>query len=162
MVICWIDVGAKGAIVIKNTKFPSYITHKHSFSKWMVTTYSFITWFFKWLSDNKPDVIIIGEAMWMKATVKMHSKYYWIIELIAEQMNIPVIYCNDLQTRKAVLIWPNYYSSTEKTKAWSYKVLTWKQAKQWVMNHFKETDSDIADAKLFIEWYLKAIWDWLE
>ena len=153
MIICWIDVGAKWALVIKGATC-NYNSYRFSFNQWMQEAYKFLT---EKIQKYEPLVIVIGEAMWAKATVKQHSKYYWIIELIAEQNKIQVIYCNDLQARKSVLQWSHYHSLTEKTKAWTFKVLTWKEAKQWVMNHFKEADSDIADAKLFCEWYINNI-----
>lgn len=154
MIVMWIDVGAKGALVIKDTESNQYLLR---------CTHEFLS--FKYSHNRIRSLIlqyciglmVIWEAMGSKHTVKKHSKFYWIIELIWEETNTPVVYCMDNSARRIVLSWSNYESQTEMTKKGTPRVLTWKEAKQWVMNHFNEPRSDVADAMLFIEWYIQSI-----
>ncbi len=81
-------------------------------------------------------VIIIWEAMWMRSTVKLHSKFYWVIELLAEERNIPVVYVTDNTVRKIVL---------------------WKgngRKKEMIHEKYQAETEDISDAMSFVDWFL--------
>ena len=79
--------------------------------------------------------MIIGEAFGQKVVVKSHSKFYGVIELVAEHYDMPTIYVSDRTARAIVLGKGNG------------------NKKEMVKEYFNEDNQDIADAMLFAKWY---------
>ena len=86
----------------------------------------------------EPCIILVGEAFGQRQVVKKHSKFYGVIELLAEQKDIQVIYFNDVSCRATVL-----------GKGCGHKkYLVFERA------YPDSLSPDTADAKLFIDKYL--------
>jgi len=156
MKIIWIDVGKKGGIAVYDTAVSSFVLEEtFSFSNNVVKTDVLSDWKdSKWRKKKirninaisvymylcsiieKNSIVLIGEAMGQAMTVKVHSKFYWIIELVAQQKDSLTIYVNDNSVRKVVL-WPWNGNKKEMT----HEVFKW-------------ATPDISDAKSFVDWYL--------
>jgi len=82
MKIVSIDVGAKGAFTVYDTEKQCYrVVEELSFKKSMYDIYERFSRLIRAIGSDT--VIIIGEAMGMKRTIKTHSKFYAVIELVS-------------------------------------------------------------------------------
>lgn len=123
MNICGIDIGKKGGIAIYNGE--KFETIEHSFVS-MKTTYELLCKIFK-----DVDAVIVGEAFGHRQVVKYQAKFYGIIELICETLEIPVVYKTDNTMRKEIFGAGNGRN------------------KEMVHKHYKGSTPDVSDAMLF-------------
>lgn len=136
MKILSLDVGKKGGVVIFDTDKREYeLEDLFSFHDSMLKVKEYLSGV---MLKYKPALIVIGEAFGQRAVVKKHSKFYGVIELVAEINDTAVIYYNDVSCRAVVLGKGNGRD----------KEMVWLKAYP-----LSETQ-DIADAKLFIDKYL--------
>lgn len=86
----------------------------------------------------KPDIILIPFPTRFYNVMIQHAKLMGVVCLLAEKHNIHVVEVQDAQCKKVVL-------GNGKAK------------KEDIMNFYSEPSEHIADAKMFIDWYLKAV-----
>jgi len=81
----------------------------------------------------KPDVIITAYPVRFYNAIVSHSKYMWVLEVIAWKRDIPLIQVNDSQCKKAIF--------------WK-----WKVTKEEIQKRYKCDNEHSADAMMFREY----------
>ena len=82
------------------------------------------------------DVILVPYPTHYYSVIVKHAKMIGVIEMIAEDYNIPVFEVNDARCKKIVL-------------------KNGKAKKEEIMEYYKEKNEHIADCRMFIDWYLQ-------
>lgn len=95
-----LDIGKKGAIVIYDDEAKVYLLKQAWSFKTLLETYTYLKVL---IVSKKVELIVIGEAFGMMHIVRVHTRYYGIIELLAEQLNVAMYYLNDMHARCVVL-----------------------------------------------------------
>jgi len=83
----------------------------------------------------KPDVIITAYPVRFYNAIVSHSKYMWVLEVIAWKKDIQLIQVNDSQCKKAIF--------------WK-----WKIAKEEIQERYKSDNEHSADAFMFREYLI--------
>lgn len=134
MVIMSLDVGKKqGAIVIYDTEKKLYLVKQTWAFNSLLVTYRYLKIL---MVSHAVDLVVIGEAFGQRVVVKVHSKFYGVVELLTEDYNRTVYYLSDTTARMVVLGKGNG------------------RRKDLVQEKYKEETPDLSDACLFISAYL--------
>jgi Holliday junction resolvasome RuvABC endonuclease subunit len=133
LVILAVDLGKTCGVAVAingDVEFTTSYKHERLEDLWV---------FVKDLVDRwRPNLILIPYPTRFYRVIMSHSKMMGVIELIAEKKDIQVIEVQDATCKKVVL-------GNGRAK------------KDAIMAHFNEENEHIADARLFIAWYLKSI-----
>lgn len=136
MIIMGIDVGKRGGLAVYDTVLGSFVYMQVFHFTSMLELYAHL----KKLNDlYKFDSFVIGEAFGQRVVVKYQSKFYGVVELVSERIEIPTVYVSDRTARAAVL-----GKGQGNNKALVHET-------------FKGVTPDVSDAMLFCKWYAESI-----
>lgn len=137
--IVGIDVGKKGAYVVCDVESRIFFKKQIlSFDTSLLDIYKHFEALIETLhAEGYGNILfIVGEAFGMRRTVKKHSKFYGVIEMLCEEKSIQLNYESDSTCRAAVLGKGNGRN------------------KAMVHIKFKGETPDISDSMLFVEYQL--------
>lgn len=109
----------------------------YSFDDSMKRVYTDLSRFITTKCEGDEVLIVIGEAFGQRAVVKKHSKFYGVIEMVAEELRATVMYITDSTARAEVL-----GKGQGRNKA-------------AVHEKYGEETADLSDCCLFIDYVLK-------
>lgn len=128
-----IDIGTTSGIVF-------YSNQLGKESGQQLTVGHNLAFFYKYLKELchmwKPNLIVVPKPTRFYNTILLHGKFIGVVELIAQQREIPIVFVIDSSCKKLVL---------GKGKA----------TKQEIIERYDTNNEHIADATMFAEYYFK-------